>query len=298
MSVINQMLRDLDARGQGDGRRREALAAVGIADASPRPRRAWNVLRWTLIGLTAAVGVAAVLWQSARLRQLELPSAPPSTTPSTATVVEAATREIEAAPALPASTPTNPPVAAPPEVSTEAPAALPEAPRPEASSPEAPRPAPSPVATTRPPAARSPPVASNPTIAPMRASIERVDPAPDADRLQDARTALAEGDAEGALRRLATLGDATAEAKALEAAALQQLGRHAEAEQAYRSALRREPDIGAWWAGLGISLDAMGRGADALAAFREAQSRGPLDPALADYLGERIETLSAGEPSR
>ena len=36
----------------------------------------------------------------------------------------------------------------------------------------------------------------------------------------------------------------------------------------------------------------------ALAAFREAQRRGPLDPALADYLGERVEALSAGEPSR
>jgi MSHA biogenesis protein MshN len=129
-----------------------------------------------------------------------------------------------------------------------------------------------------------------------RATIERI--ATVVDPLDAARVALAEGRADAALAALAVQPEAGAERDALEAAALQQLGRHAEAEQAYRRALRREPDVGAWWAGLGISLDTSGRGDEALDAFREAQRRGPLDPALADYLGERVEALSAGEPSR
>lgn len=129
-----------------------------------------------------------------------------------------------------------------------------------------------------------------------RASIERV--VPDVDPLDEPRRALSEGRADEALAALAVHIAPSAERDALEAAALQALGRHPEAEQAYRRALQREPDIGAWWAGLGISLDATGRGAEALDAYREAQRRGPLAPALADYLGERVEALSAGEPSR
>ena len=146
----------------------------------------------------------------------------------------------------------------------------------------APEPMPSPVSAPAAPAAR--------------ATIERVATAPDP--LDAARSALAEGRADAALAALAEQPTTGAERDALEAAALQQLGRHADAEQAYRRALQREPDIGAWWAGLGIALDASGRGDEALVAFREAQRRGPLDPALADYLGERVESLSAAEPSR
>ncbi|GAB3735648.1 hypothetical protein GCM10028794_15360 [Silanimonas algicola] len=144
-------------------------------------------------------------------------------------------------------------------------------------------------------AAEAAPSAPDP-VPPARASIERL--APEGDPLDVVRDALAEGRADEALAALATLPGHGAARDALEAAALQALGRHADAEPLYRRALRQEPDVAAWWAGLGISLDAAGRGPEALEAFREAQRRGPLDPALTDYLGERVEALSAGEPSR
>ncbi|HAI60207.1 MAG TPA: hypothetical protein DCM32_10080, partial [Xanthomonadaceae bacterium] len=96
-------------------------------------------------------------------------------------------------------------------------------------------------------------------------------------------------------------GDAAAapgEVEALRAAALQQLGQHAAAIEAYTGALRRQPDVGAWWAGLGLSLEAAGRRDEALAAYRDALRRGPLDPALADYLGDRIDALAAADSPR
>jgi tetratricopeptide (TPR) repeat protein len=137
-------------------------------------------------------------------------------------------------------------------------------------------------------------------VRPVVARIERID-APPPDPLGPVREALARGDAAGALRVLQSEAPSAAtatESRALTAAAHQQLGQHAEAIAAYREALHNEPDIGAWWAGLGLSLEAAGQGADALAAYREAERRGPLDPALSDYLGVRVEALSTADPSR
>jgi len=286
MSVINQMLRDLDARGQGDAASRRAAMAsagqpVGHQVSSGRSRRLW----WWVAAVTGGLAITAVLLVANRWQAIErvAEAGTPSDAPAPALAAPVAEIEAVVAPEAVAVAPSAPqaanvvpvpapvPAPAPPVAAPERPTAVAADPQPE----PVPPPAPAPVART---------------------TIERVATA--VDPLDAARSELAEGRAEAALAALAAQPEAGAERDALEAAALQQLGRHAEAEQAYRRALRGEPDIGAWWAGLGISLDAAGRGDEALAAFREAQRRGPLDPALADYLGERVEALSAGEPSR
>jgi tetratricopeptide (TPR) repeat protein len=290
--VINQMLRDLDARGQGDAASRHAaMASVGQAVGHRRP--AWRSQRvwWLAAAASVALALTAVLlvvnrWQAID-RLAEAPAvtptvpAPASVVPSAPLPVIAPATEITAAESSVSQPGASPDVASPaPQPAAETPAA-------ERRAPVDPPPRPDPM----------PPPVPPPQPAPAaRATIERV--AAEVDPLDAARNALAEGRAEAALAALAAQPEAGAEGDALEAAALQQLGRHAEAERAYRRALGREPDVGAWWAGLGISLDASGRGDEALDAFREAQRRGPLDPALADYLGERVEALSAGEPSR
>jgi hypothetical protein len=292
MSVINQMLRDLDARGQGDAASRRAAMAsvgevVGLRAPAWRSRRLWWLMAAVMVALALTVIVLLVNRWGAIERVAEAGThngtpAPARAEPAAEAEAVVAADAVAVASAPPRSAnvvpmpPANPAPAPSPSVrSLERPAAAAADPQPDPEPPTAPTPAPAPAA---------------------RATIERVATA--IDPLDAARNALAEGRAETALAALAAQPEAGAERDALEAAALQQLGRHAEAEQAYRRALRGEPDIGAWWAGLGISLDAGGRGDEALAAFREAQRRGPLDPALADYLGERVDALSAGEPSR
>lgn len=307
VSVINQMLRDLDARGQGDGAgRRAALASVGQPVAQPRSLWRSRGLWWLIAAATVALAATATMLVLDRWRTLEsLAEAgrdrpatertqalvdaaaiahDPLSTPPSAT---ASAEEAGAEPAVPEPTaPAPAPVAEAALAAVPTPVVDPVAVAKTTLAPVEPTVAPEPM----------PSPASAPAAPAARATIERVATAPDP--LDAARSALAEGRADAALAALAEQPTTGAERDALEAAALQQLGRHADAEQAYRRALQREPDIGAWWAGLGIALDASGRGDEALVAFREAQRRGPLDPALADYLGERVEALSAGEPSR
>lgn len=288
MSVINQMLRDLDARGQGDAGARRRAAMVSVGDAGGKAPSAWRSSRlwWLVAALTVALAVAVVLLVASRWRAIDALADPEDLAP--APVAPATLGEAPAEPV----TRLGPPETAVREASAE-PARI-EA-KAERVAPPSPPPAEAlPRAEALPPARTLPPAPS--PSPPARASIERA--APVIDPLEPARTALADGRPDAALLALADTPGDSAEHDALEAAALQQLGRHDDAEQAYRRALRREPDIGAWWAGLGISLDASGRGDEALGAFREAQRRGPLDPALADYLGERVEALSAVEPSR
>ena len=308
MSVINQMLRDLDARGQGDAvARRAAMASAGHPVGHRRPEWRSRRLWWLVAAVTVSLAVATVWLVLDRWRVLEnLATADPE---SPATVIPQALVEAGAiaqnAAAVPladpeptmASTPVAPAVRPaalePSETATPSAAPIPSATPLRTVESEPAAPVAAPAAASTPPSRTDPAPPAAPTA---RAVIERVGAA--VDPLDAARTALAEGRADAALVVLAEQSTTGAERDALEAAALQQLGRHAEAEQAYRRALHREPDIGAWWAGLGIALDASGRSDEALAAFREAQRRGPLDPALADYLGERVEALSAGESPR
>lgn len=88
-----------------------------------------------------------------------------------------------------------------------------------------------------------------------------------------------------------TAGQANPEYHALAGTALQRLGRHAEAAEAFRNALRITPGNGAAWAGLAISLEAEGRSTDAVEAFRRALAAAPAGSALAKFAEQRLRAL-------
>lgn len=70
----------------------------------------------------------------------------------------------------------------------------------------------------------------------------------------------------------------------------QRAGRPAQAAQAYRAALARQPREGRWWVGLGIALEHLARHEEARAAYRRARALA-LDPPLARFVQERLEAL-------
>ncbi|MCU6432705.1 tetratricopeptide repeat protein [Undibacterium sp. Jales W-56] len=77
-------------------------------------------------------------------------------------------------------------------------------------------------------------------------------------------------------------------------AALQQReGHHKEAADLYVNALKKNPQSGVWWMGLGISLQADGRNSDATDAFQRAKSSNSLSPELQAYVEQRISQLHA-----
>jgi MSHA biogenesis protein MshN len=82
-----------------------------------------------------------------------------------------------------------------------------------------------------------------------------------------------------------------AEFQATRAAALQRLGRHAEAIEAYQNALRGAAQPATTWIGLGISLEALGRRSDALLAYRRALNARPLAAEARDYAESRARAL-------
>jgi MSHA biogenesis protein MshN len=75
------------------------------------------------------------------------------------------------------------------------------------------------------------------------------------------------------------------------AALLQRQGRHDEAVEQFRSALRAKPTVGVWWIGLGMSLQALKRNAEAQDAYRRARANGNLHPELAAFAEQRIKQL-------
>src|SRR5690606_25018091 len=112
-----------------------------------------------------------------------------------------------------------------------------------------------------------------------------------------ARILLQDGEAEsalGILGRAAPPLESDPDYYALMAAALQQQGRHAQSAEIYNRLLRMDAAKGAWWAGFGVSLDALGRAREAVAAFRRAQRDSPVPAALRRYAAERIAALQGG----
>ncbi len=77
----------------------------------------------------------------------------------------------------------------------------------------------------------------------------------------------------------------------MRAALLQRLGRHEEAAQAYRAALRLAPENGLSWVGLGISLDSLQQGKQAGEAFRRAVATGTLSGEVKAYAESRARAL-------
>lgn len=105
-----------------------------------------------------------------------------------------------------------------------------------------------------------------------------------------ARILIERGDHAGALSALARVPP-SAESELLRGGALQRLGRHAEAADAYRAAVRDSPENGAAWLGLAISLEALGREPEAAAAYRRAAASGTLAPGARDYAEQRARAL-------
>lgn len=268
MSVINQMLKDLEARQH----RPLSAAPVGLAEGrapASAGERVGPLRVALLLGLLALAALLLWWWRPA-------PATPASAPPAATAVLPPAAPPAAAVvqPLAPAASP------APASVAEAAPAPPPSLP-----------PAPSPVFAPRAEAAPEPPPAP---VASLPPRIERL-PTP-ADPLDAVRAALADGAADRALALLDSGAWSSAEAIALRGNALQQLGRPREAAAAYAAALERQPGVAAWWVGLGITLEADGRPAEALAAYLEAERRGPLDPALADYVRGRAEALAASTP--
>jgi MSHA biogenesis protein MshN len=80
---------------------------------------------------------------------------------------------------------------------------------------------------------------------------------------------------------------------ALQAALLAGQGDHARAIESFGAALRAEPQRGAAWLGLAISLEAEGRASEARAAYRHALAQGGIEPAARAWAEERQARLEA-----
>jgi MSHA biogenesis protein MshN len=76
------------------------------------------------------------------------------------------------------------------------------------------------------------------------------------------------------------------------AAMLQREGRHREAAEYYRTALRVTPGNGVWMMGLGISLRATNQLADARDAFQRALDSRQLTPELQEFVNKQLRELS------
>ncbi len=82
-----------------------------------------------------------------------------------------------------------------------------------------------------------------------------------------------------------------AEIQAMRGTVLQQLGRHAEAVEAYQGALRGAPQNGAVWMGLAISLETVGKRPEAADAFRRAAATGSIGAEARAYAEQRARQL-------
>jgi MSHA biogenesis protein MshN len=94
------------------------------------------------------------------------------------------------------------------------------------------------------------------------------------------------------LDRAGAAGTGNADFQAMRGAVLQRVGRHAEAVDAYQSALRggaSQPPT--TWIGLGISLETLGRRSEAVMAYRRALAAGPIAPEAREYAESRARAL-------
>jgi MSHA biogenesis protein MshN len=75
------------------------------------------------------------------------------------------------------------------------------------------------------------------------------------------------------------------------AALLQRDEQHKQAVEQYLVALKKSPDAGVWWMGLGISYQALQRHGDAIEAFRRAKASGSLSSELGAFVDGRLGQL-------
>lgn len=109
-----------------------------------------------------------------------------------------------------------------------------------------------------------------------------------------ARDALSRGDPATALALLGpTRSDHDAETASLRAAALQRLGRHREAADAYRGLTQGDPSESGHWVGLAISLEGQQKREEARIAYRHALQSSQLAPSLRAFAQARVTVLEA-----
>ena len=109
-----------------------------------------------------------------------------------------------------------------------------------------------------------------------------------------ARLQVERGDTDAAIVTLERTQSAAidrADYQAFMAALLQREGRHPEAIEHYRQALRRAPNSAVWQMGLGISLQTENRYQEAREAFNRAKSANTLSPELQSFVEQRLRQL-------
>ncbi|MBD3619540.1 MAG: tetratricopeptide repeat protein [Chromatiales bacterium] len=107
-------------------------------------------------------------------------------------------------------------------------------------------------------------------------------------RMLLARSQVARGEVETAIGVLEAGTAATPDYRAFLGALYQRVSRHTAAIGEYRQALAANPAMPAWWAGLGISLEAEGRGGEAAEAYRRALRLPGLSAGLEQYIRGRL----------
>ena len=80
---------------------------------------------------------------------------------------------------------------------------------------------------------------------------------------------------------------------AILAALYQRQANHAAATRTYSEMLKVRPQMGIWWVGMGISLEAMGDKQQAVAAYQQARKSGSLNGDVARYTDNRLLALDA-----
>lgn len=302
MSLFNDMLRDLEARGA-----RLPAAAVPVPPVATR-RRSHTRLIGSLLTVLA-LSLIATGWlylaappQNSPQQIAPQPAAPPPTAPQPAAQPE----QIAATPATPAPAHTPEPKAEPATPLAVAPTpgptrdAEPKPIRPALAEPVKPVPAAAPLAPAQ-PAQPAMPVATAEAAEPVTLHITRSTPAepqPDlSQHLQSlARQQLQQGNAAAAATLLASAAPPIAENRdyhALLGYAWQQAGQPAQAATVYRQLVTLDSSQGAWWLGLALAEQARGENTAALQAFQRAQSSGGLESRVLRYVEQRIDALSS-----
>ena len=93
------------------------------------------------------------------------------------------------------------------------------------------------------------------------------------------------------LQDFAKGGAADADILALQAAIQDRLQRYAEAVDSYRAALRLRPGQAVWWTGLGVALEHSGQSSAALSSYRRAAQL-PAQDAVRAFVEQRIQALA------
>lgn len=269
MSLINRMLRDLSTRTPPPG---DVLGGVRL---QPDIRQPGSRRTSAFLGLTAAI--TAALWlargPTPTVPEVQAAAAPATAAPLAAVPAAVELRRFQLALQL-ATVPAEPPRRA---RARRAP----------------------PMAAARESGDSLEMAAAELRTIPMpgAATVTPVEPLTREERRRQARDALVKRDPLAAVRLLETDApavDTDPEYHGLLAAAYQRLDRHAEAAREYEALLLAQPDEAHWWAGLGLSRDALGDVPAALRAYMHARQIGRLEPSVMQHIESRAAALQQG----